>query len=70
MNKKAMVSIAVAIAIVIGVIVISYANMSSTKSTIVGTINQPSNSTSQVQPTTAGKSYTLNLTESLAVRNP
>ena len=65
-----MAGIAVAVAIVIGVIVISYANMQSTKSITIGTTNQPSNSTSQVQPTTTGKSYTLNLTESLAVRNP
>lgn len=70
MNKKAIAGIAVAVAIVIGVIVISYANMPSTKSTTAGTINQPSNSTSQVQPTTTGKNYTLNLTESLAVKNP
>lgn len=70
MNKKSIAGIAIAAAIVISVIVISYANMPSTKSTSVGTINQPSNSTNQVQPTTTGKSYTLNLTESVSVKNP
>lgn len=70
MNKKAIAGMAVTVAIVIGIIVISYANMSSTKSTTVGTINQPSNTTSQAQPTATGKSYTLNLTESVAVKNP
>lgn len=70
MNKKAIAGLAVAVAIVISVIVISYVNMPSTKSTTIGTINQPSNSTNQVQPTTTGKSYTLNLTETVAVRNP
>lgn len=69
MNKRSIAGMVVAAAIVISVIVISYASMSSTKSDNVTTINQPSNSTKQVQPTT-GKSYTLNLTESVAVKNP
>lgn len=69
MNKKSIAAIAVAVAIVISVIVISYANMPSTKSNNIITINQPSNSTNQVKPT-AGKSYALNLTESVAVKNP
>ena len=69
MNKKAIVSITIAVAIVLSVAVITYANMLSTKSTSIGIPNQVSNNTNQVQPTT-GKSYTLNLTESVAVRNP
>lgn len=69
MNKKSIAGITIAAVIVISVIVISYANMPSTKSDNIITINQSSNSTNQVQPTT-GKSYTLNLTESVAVKNP
>jgi len=68
MNKRSIAGIAIAV-VVISVIVISYASMSPTKSDNVITNNQPSNSTNQVKPTT-GKSYTLNLTESLAVKNP
>ena len=68
MSKKSMIGIAIAVVIVISVIIISYANMSSTKPNI-GTINQPSNSTNQVQPH-IGKSYTLNLTESVGIKNP
>lgn len=68
MNKKSMIGIAIAAAIVVSVIIISYANMSSTKPNI-DTINQPSNSTNQVQPH-IGKSYTLNLTESVGIKNP
>ena len=68
MNKKSIIGIAVAIAIIISVTV-SYASMSSTKSDNITTINQSSNSTNQVHPTT-GKSYTVNLTESIAVKNP
>lgn len=69
MSKRSIAGIVVTAAIVISVIVISYASMSPTKSDNIITINQPSNSTNQVKPTT-GKSYTLNLTESVAVKNP
>jgi hypothetical protein len=69
MNKRSILGMIVAAAIVVSVIIISYANMSSTKSDNVIIINPPSNSTNQVKSTT-GKSYTLNLTESIAVKNP
>ena len=69
MNKRSIAGMVVAAAIVISVIVISYASMSQTKSDNVTTINQLSNSTNQVKQTT-GKSYTVNLTESVAVKNP
>ncbi len=70
MNKKLIIGIAVGVAIAISVIVISYANLSSTTANNVGTINQSVNSTSQVPPITSGHNYTINLNEAVSVKNP